>query len=362
MNLTKFYELLELPESEFLDFKISYATDNGDTVHDILCLANSNTSFDRYLIFGVQDKTKTIVGVETDPNRKSQADFMNILYNSKFNRIPQVSLKSLEVEGHSIDVLTVRNLPEKPYFLTKDYRAGKRFLRTGVIYTRNGDTNTPMDGTADDLQIEKMFRERFGIDKSPLERAHIYLKDVDNWAYGHNESKLYFYYKPFPEFTLSVVSDDESFDEPWVHEFPDDKASRDELYLRYHSTRLESVYVVWCDGARLAVAMPHQKVIYPTYEGDLKNCYVSYYYVRNSLKYLVREMIDHVYPQNSRLYFDGITAVFDSEVEAEEELKKDFAAGVKKYAFYTFDHDEGDDFRIDSSGKQKLFRRRNSQQ
>jgi predicted HTH transcriptional regulator len=56
-------------ESEFLDFKEIY-TDFKAYIHDILCLLNSNSNSDRYIIFGVRDGSREIVGIENDPNRK----------------------------------------------------------------------------------------------------------------------------------------------------------------------------------------------------------------------------------------------------------------------------------------------------
>src|SRR3989344_4586993 len=189
-------ELLSKPESESLDFKTMYATENASTVHDIACLSNPLSDSDKFIVLGVHDKTWTVTGIENDPNRKTQADIMQILYNAKFNHMSRVTVHTFKRKGHEIDVIRIHNLTDKPYFLTKDYRSGSKTVRAGVLYTRNGDTNTPIDGTADDAQIEKMYRERLGIDKPPLQRALIYLRDTKNWKYGHDQNRMYFYYDP----------------------------------------------------------------------------------------------------------------------------------------------------------------------
>lgn len=47
--------LLRQREAEWLDFKKEYHDNNASLLHDILCLANSYSNSDRYLVFGVAD-------------------------------------------------------------------------------------------------------------------------------------------------------------------------------------------------------------------------------------------------------------------------------------------------------------------
>ena len=60
--------------------------------------------------------------------------------------------------------------------------------------------------TAPPHEIERMWRERFGLDKSPLERAKGYLLEPDAWL-PMSEDEIMdntFYHRIFPEFTLRV--------------------------------------------------------------------------------------------------------------------------------------------------------------
>ena len=134
------YQLLHCDESESLDFKECFHSDTVDFIHDILCLANSYTDNDRYLVFGIKDD-KTLVGVEND-KKKNNAQIQDMLRQANFNRIPSVNLEYMDIQGHKVAVLTIRNRPDKPFYLTKDKKVGKRTIRAGVIYTRLGDTTS----------------------------------------------------------------------------------------------------------------------------------------------------------------------------------------------------------------------------
>lgn len=59
-------------EDDWWDFKREHHHDKADLVHDITCMANSRANRDAYIIFGVEDKTFKIIGIENDANRRNQ--------------------------------------------------------------------------------------------------------------------------------------------------------------------------------------------------------------------------------------------------------------------------------------------------
>jgi hypothetical protein len=109
-------------------------------------------------------------------------------------------MQTVAVMGHEVDVLTIKNRPDKPFFVTadKDYRGQK--IRAGVVYTRIGDTNVPLNESASEEAIELAWRERFGLGLSPMLRAFRLLEEPDKWQEIGGES--YFYHQDFPEFTV----------------------------------------------------------------------------------------------------------------------------------------------------------------
>jgi predicted HTH transcriptional regulator len=173
-------ELLGQRESEWLDFKRQHYDNTAKLLHDILCLANSYSEHDRYLVFGVDDDG-SLHGVAGDSSRKTSANLHDFLRQAPLNRIPTCELGTHVVQGHELDLLTIRNRPDKPFLLTKDFEKQGERVRNGVVYTRIGDTNVPLKESAPQDLVELMWRERFGLGLSPLERAERFLGEPERW-------------------------------------------------------------------------------------------------------------------------------------------------------------------------------------
>ena len=257
MRLSNLLHLLQQNECEWLDFKQEFHDNNVKLLHDIICLSNVAVDKDRYLVFGVANN-KTIVGIENDTNRKTSADIQNLLKNSNFNKIPKVRLDYIKNQNNNeIGVLIIFNKPDKPYFLTKDKRYGKDVLRAGVVYTRIGDTNIPLNESAPEDHIEQMWMERFGINLPPLQRMEKLLDQTDAWEEIGADGNLY--HRDFPEYKIvegeKLNSD---FVEEWSKKFPDPHALSFYIEIWHKNTILKKCVFVWVDGARYKVPLPER--------------------------------------------------------------------------------------------------------
>lgn len=349
--------LISQQESEYLDFKREHVENNANLVHDILCLSNSRTDKDRFLIIGIDSENENAPNdIVLDKNRKTQAQLIDTLRNANFSHLPDIRILSGKLSsGETVDIIKIANKPLKPYFLLKDYRVGQTTVRAGVIYGRDLDANTPLDKSSSMSDIEWMFRQRFGIDQSPLQRAKINLLDTTSWCRDYDEGLMFFYHQLFPEIIIQEVKFEEGdsrekFDEAWVRIFPDRKAFRSEFYLKYHSTKLASLFVIWCDGARWIQVQPMIFFV----NSEMSNT-LSYYMVEDSLECLVQEMINSVCPQHSRHYIDNVINTFTSESDAKKTLMKDWQEGVKDFTFFHYDQDKNLDYLINSNGKRLLY-------
>lgn len=352
--------LLAVGECEWLDFKQEHHANKADLVHDVLCLANAEHGGDRYLLFGIRDTDHVTVGVEADSNRRRAPDVINLFQSLRLNQIPVMKLVTVQYEGHDVDLLTIEDMPEKPYFMLQEYSDGRERIRAGAVYLRVGENNTPKDRTADDVRVERMYRERFGIDRSPLERARTYLRDTDRWERDYaDENRQFFRYEPFPEFTfMEAREENDRFDEPWVRVFPDNTASRDMYYLKYHGTVLATICLVWCDGGRYVTVMPNSWSNGAHADEELRQ---AFYFVEGSTEVLVNEMVQKRHPLDSRHYlWDGF-AMFESDEEAGRLLAEDLAAGALRYTFYRFDRESRSYFQITNGVERKLPSRRSDQ-
>ena len=84
-------------EDEWWDFKQQHHKDKAELLHDIICMANNRAKRDSYIIFGVEDETFKIVGVENTPNRRNQQNIVEFFTRMQFcgrcktsNRTPYI--------------------------------------------------------------------------------------------------------------------------------------------------------------------------------------------------------------------------------------------------------------------------------
>ena len=168
-------------EGTYWDFKRCHHDENYELIHDVLCLANANHRGDRFLIFGVNNEDFSLHSVTCGHRRRTQASIADLFRNhaSKFfqSRLPEFWLQEITLDGTFLDVLVIKDMPHKPYYLVQRIQE----LRAHHIYTRVSDTNTPKPDAAQPHEIERMWRERFGLALSPLEKVQLYLDDPRSW-------------------------------------------------------------------------------------------------------------------------------------------------------------------------------------
>lgn len=229
-------------EGAYWDFKEEPHENNAELLHDIMCLANTLHNGNKYLIFGITDptsETKLKGLLPNQKNRKTQAQYIDFLRTKKFagDCRPTVELQTLLIDELEIDVLIVFDEANKPYYLTEDYRLKlpnnkETIVKANHIYTRINDTNTPIDKSADVVLLEKMWRQRFGIDLPPLKRMENFLKKPSDW-FKDIGNKPYAYHKDFPEFRIEF-SEVKEFSEVYSFFFTNEKSFLGNAIFKYH--------------------------------------------------------------------------------------------------------------------------------
>lgn len=154
-------------EGEYWDFKRDFHENKASLLHDILCMANNLTDHDGMIIFGIQDKTFEVIGVDQDTNRRDLNYYINFLKDKEFagGVRPKIEFHSVFISGKSVDVLLVKNTDTTPYYLTKDYKDQGKVIRSNYIYTRVGESNTDINKSADIDAIEKLWAKRLNVTK-----------------------------------------------------------------------------------------------------------------------------------------------------------------------------------------------------
>lgn len=273
-------------EGSFWDFKKEPYTNNSDLLLDIICMANSLVKSDKYIIIGVTDPSLgcEVVGVAREnSNRKTQNQYIDFIKSIEFaaDRRPELELRTLILNEREVDVIVVFDKPEKPYYLSKD----KDGLRANYIYTRIGDTNTPRVKSCDDGLIEKMWRERFGIDLTPKERMLKLLDLRKEWDVDPGNRKEA-YCESFPEYTLKFSKTTQGW-EPYSHYYPNPKSFFGKVKFKYFSTTLFTCEYVFLDEFRIALGVPE---IGSIKKENKENYY--YYYLRDSIQYKISRLLD----------------------------------------------------------------------
>lgn len=243
-------------EDDYWDFKQCYHKNKADLLHDIICMANNRSNHDGYIIFGIQDKTFNIIGVEKDELRKNQQNIIDFLKSKSFSNDtrPKINLVTLNIYQHSVDVLIVYNTLETPYYLTKDYKDNNRIVRANYIYTRVGDTNTDIDKSADSNHVEYLWKKRFGIHLTPFEKLRYILSQKDKWEVTENVS----YYIQNPEYTLvrDIDDDHRCSAEFYAYNMTDTNVMYGTISANYSGTKLYDNQTVSLDGGRYITVVP----------------------------------------------------------------------------------------------------------
>ncbi|MDD3054077.1 MAG: putative DNA binding domain-containing protein [Endomicrobiaceae bacterium] len=178
--------LLRLTESDYLDFKRQWHSNNADLIHDILCLCNSlSENKERFIIIGIKEDSKTKLKifycVKKDKNKKTEADIVNLLRGININYFPKIEVLEHYVKGKYIDCIKITPFLEHlPYVLTKEYSNGIKIIRN-AIYSRDGSCNTPKTESANIDKIKKMFLMQRGEQYTPQEKFETWINEIDSW-------------------------------------------------------------------------------------------------------------------------------------------------------------------------------------
>lgn len=326
-------------EGGFWDFKREWYEKKHALLHDIICMANNLQNRNAYIIIGIdEEKNYSIADVKQDPNRKNTQKLVDFLRDKKFagGIRPLVYVESISLPDGEIDVIVIKNSHSTPFYLTESFES----VRANYIYTRVMDTNTPIDKSADLNNVEYLWRKRFHMDETPLERVSFYLSQPQNWAESPIEHETCKFYRPSPEFI--------------IREEPDDRRTGYEFYLfgqmdshphwytvtlYYYQTALEQFLGIALDGGRCFVIAPEiSGVSFTQYaHWDLS----FRYFEKDSLRYSLLQFLYHKEQSDRYSYMRYMECilVFDTEFE-----RKRFEMYIREHSdiYHSLYEEQGD--------------------
>lgn len=134
MYKKKLNNLLKKIEGPKLDFKqyIQIDTDSGrkELAKDICAIANSKGGRG-YLIIGIEDKTKRIIGIG---DLELSEEKIQQIISSRIEPPVPISLEFIEYENKKVAIINIYDGPQKPYQMRDN----------GAFYIRRGSTNDTM--------------------------------------------------------------------------------------------------------------------------------------------------------------------------------------------------------------------------
>lgn len=273
-------------EGTYWDFKqawYAYDSKKSDMLHDIICMANNIENHDAYIVIGVRDDF-TICGVEDDEHRRNTQNLTDFLRCKKFagGFRPTIDVIHIPINEHVIDVIRIQSGDFVPYYLEEKYDK----VRPYNIYTRVQDSNTPVDSSADLIHVEMLWKRRFHVLDSPLQKMKYFLSQKNNWIDSiASENGTKKYYKYAPEYTLQTHSIDGDAIETYMLSQLDKHGSWHTISLLYHQTVLFISTCVLLDGGRYMTVTPMVGTLCRQHN-------VFYYYLcKDSMKFSIYEFL-----------------------------------------------------------------------
>lgn len=306
-------------EGPYWDFKREWYGDNkdGDMLIDIICMANNLVDKDAYIIIGVDEENAySIQDVMQDTNRRNTQMLTDFIRGKKFagDFRPIVTVEQVQLNEGAVDVIVVHNSTNTPYFLKEKYKG----VFANNIYVRLQDSNTPSDKSADFHHIEYLWKKRFGMLLSPIEKVMLYLKHPEHWEDSpSSEDKKY--YKYAPEFTIDHIYEPEDGRDGYEYYLfaqTDSRPHWSEIRICYHQTVLAELGGVILDGGRYFTATPDRDGLSLT---EYHNWDVSYrFMIKGKLNHLVHEFYyvdDGDEARHAHDEYEGCLLIFENEKE-----------------------------------------------
>jgi predicted HTH transcriptional regulator len=166
MDKEKLKQLLESPEGFKLDFKaklsIELDSEKKELTKDVIAMANT-VGGRGYIVFGVEDKTKYVIGIEDVGEDMEERIQQMICYRSD-PPVP-IQFEIVEYEQKKIGVLTIFRSKQIPH----------QMLQTGAFYLRRGSTT----GIANREEIARMLQQNGLVSFETVPCYHASIDDLD---------------------------------------------------------------------------------------------------------------------------------------------------------------------------------------
>lgn len=341
-------------ENDRIDFKLEWHKDNAALVKDLLAFANTYHHNNCYIVIGIKDQTKEIVGIDTkDDNRKNTQNITDLVSGLPFaqNNYFSVEVDQLCMDDKILDVIIIENSNQTPFFLSKRYKGVKQ----GIIYCRRKDTNTSDDKIASDKEIENLYKKRFHLDQDVLTQFKYLLMDYNLWNRSETiDGVTIIFHQLNPDFYIKIYSEELDnrceFTEFSIREIHPEIGYYN-LQLCYHNIALKNFTLIALDEGG-------KWIIWPKFDYQYKYCYEY----TNSIEYLITLLLNNKSGENPYisvvLYNDetqknNINNKLDIHISDDEIMEN---SEIYKNSFKNYDKEN--DYELKETTKRYLLARK----
>lgn len=166
MDSQKILSLLSKEEGTKLDFKQKLNLDTESSkkefAKDICAIANSRGGRG-YILFGIEDKTKRIVGINHDDFIEEK---LQLIVSTRIDPPVPISVDVVKIQGKLVGVVTIYNTDQRPHQLRE----------SGAFYIRRGSTTDLMRKE----EIASMLQEIGLLNYELLPVVNASINDLDN--------------------------------------------------------------------------------------------------------------------------------------------------------------------------------------
>lgn len=166
MDIQKILSLLSKEEGTKLDFKLKLNLDTESNkkefAKDICAIANSRGGRG-YILFGIEDKTKNIIGIDHDDFMEEK---LQLIVSTRIDPPVPISVDMVKIQNKLVGAVTIYNTEQKPHQLRE----------SGAFYIRRGSTTDLMRKE----EIASMLQETGLLSYELLPVINASIKDLDN--------------------------------------------------------------------------------------------------------------------------------------------------------------------------------------
>lgn len=147
-------------ETTYVDFKRDFyrSLKGTDFPKDICAFANLTARSDRYIIFGVDDKTRQVVGIR--PETVPTVDTMDNYLSNTVEPFINIDVDMFEYKGKTVAYIKISKHNEDQPYVIKENCGSKGKLEKGDVYIRKGTCNLK----ANRMDLDRMYKYRGGLD------------------------------------------------------------------------------------------------------------------------------------------------------------------------------------------------------